>query len=132
MSGICASGSHKVYLRRNYLLAINLDITANSRVGGYAGNVGEPATMRGRRDETAIMHDVLSLVIRNDATRTKIKTRCNLNFESTVRIINKLMQQELIVQDSLEGRVTYKATDKGHRVFSQLVALSHLTRETTY
>lgn len=85
--------------------------------------------MKARRDETAIMHDVLRLVTDNEATRTRIKTRCNLNFESTVRIINKLIQQELIVRDSMEGRVTYKATEKGHRVLSQLVALSYLTDE---
>ncbi len=88
--------------------------------------------MKGRRDETAIMHDVLSLITNDEATRTKIKTRCNLNFESTVRIINRMIQQELIVQDQLEGRVTYRATDKGHRVLSQLVALSYLTGEETY
>ena len=88
--------------------------------------------MKGRRDETAIMHDVLSLITNDEATRTKIKTRCNLNFESTVRIINRMIQQELIVQDQLEGSVTYRATDKGHRVLSQLVALSYLTGEETY
>ncbi len=88
--------------------------------------------MKRRRDETAIIHDVLSLIASDEATRTRIKTRCNLNFESTIRIINRMIQQELIVQAQLEGKITYRATDKGHKVLSQLTALSYLTGKKTY
>ncbi len=73
-----------------------------------------------RRDETAIMHDVLKLIATDSATVTEIRRKCNLNFESTSRIMDKLIKESLAFSEQEDGRRVYKPTDRGSLFLRQL------------
>ncbi|MCL5253096.1 MAG: winged helix-turn-helix domain-containing protein [Candidatus Thermoplasmatota archaeon] len=73
-----------------------------------------------RRDETKIIHDVLKLIATDNATLTAIRAKCNLNFDSATRTIERLLQDSLITYEINSERRVYRTTRQGLLFLEQL------------
>jgi predicted transcriptional regulator len=78
-----------------------------------------------RRDKLEIIKSILSLCKTDDATKTRIVYRANLNFKTAGIYLNWLINKELVTKDENH----FKLTSKGNELLSNLQDISPLFNE---
>jgi predicted transcriptional regulator len=73
-----------------------------------------------RRDKLEIIKAILSLCRKDDATKTRIVYRANLNFKMAGIYLNWLINKELVAKDANH----FKLTTKGTELLSNLQTIS--------
>lgn len=74
-----------------------------------------------RRSRTGVIVDILNEAL-NNASKTRIMYRCNLNFASLNRYLQELIDTGLVecMDADSEGIALYKTTDKGRELLKVL------------
>ena len=75
-----------------------------------------------RRDKLEIMRSILSICKKDDATKTRIVYRANLNFKTAGIYLDWLMNKGLVAKDENH----FKLTTKGIELLSNLQDISPL------
>jgi len=78
-----------------------------------------------RRDKLEIIKTILSICKPDDATKTRIVYRANLNFKTAGIYLNWLINKELVTKDENH----FKLTLKGNELLSNLQDISPLFNE---
>jgi predicted transcriptional regulator len=78
-----------------------------------------------RRDKLEIIRSILSICKTNDATKTRIVYKANLNFKAAGIYLNWLMNKELVSKNENH----FKLTAKGTELLSNLQDISPLFNE---
>jgi predicted transcriptional regulator len=78
-----------------------------------------------RRDKLEIIKSILSICKKDDATKTRIVYRANLNFKTAGIYLNWLINKELVTKDENH----FKLTLKGNELLSNLQDISPLFNE---
>ena len=78
-----------------------------------------------RRDKLEIMRSILSICKKDDATKTRIVYRANLNFKTAGIYLDWLMNKGLVAKDENH----FKLTTKGIDLLSNLQDISPLFSE---
>lgn len=78
-----------------------------------------------RRDKLEIIRSILSICKKDDATKTKIVYRANLNFKTAGIYLDWLMNKGLVAKDENHFRLT----TKGDELLSNLQDISPLFSE---
>jgi predicted transcriptional regulator len=104
-----------------------------SKSGAYAISSLEAAGLSNRatsdarrRDETAIIYDILALAASEPANKTRIVYRCNLNFVKAQRLVDELLAASLLSEEKEEGRPRYRTTAQGASYLRQVEVLRAL------
>jgi predicted transcriptional regulator len=72
------------------------------------------------------MYDILSLASTQAVTKTNVVYRCNLNFVSARRLLDRLIEVSLIDQELTTGHRQYRTTSRGAAYLRQVDALRAL------
>jgi predicted transcriptional regulator len=78
-----------------------------------------------RRDKLEIIKSILSICKKDDATKTRIVYRANLNYKTAGIYLNWLINKELVTKDENH----FKLTLKGNELLSNLQDISPLFNE---
>ena len=78
-----------------------------------------------RRDKLEIIKSILSICKKDDATKTRIVYRANLNFKTAGIYLNWLINKELVTKDENH----FKLKLKGNELLSNLQDISTLFNE---
>jgi len=69
-----------------------------------------------KRSRLEIYLDVLKAIQRGTSKPTRIMYRTNLSWKPLIKILNSLVDQDLIVRNEKNGHVVYKIAEKGKNV----------------
>ena len=75
-------------------------------------NTHKTDTSPKRRDKLVIMAEIMD-ISRDGALKTQIMYKANLSFAQVTNFLKLLAQTNLLEKSSSEGKVVYKATQKG-------------------
>lgn len=76
-----------------------------------------------RRAEIEIEREILSAMLLNPITISKLRRKCNLNLESVRRTVDKLVADRLVECDQMNGKSVFKPTDTGKEYLSRIEVL---------
>ena len=86
--------------------------------------------MTPKRSRIEIYFDVLKVIGKGTHKLTRIMYKANLSWRSVTKILESLLDQNLIVKDEVGDRVTYWTTEKGRNVLGYFKQVEDLIEVT--